>query len=90
MQFTTSDPAHLRALLGLISSSLEEVISGYHAAGRGIPPLESVQPGLFDLPEETPLHLTKAVQVIEGACAQLCASIAPPGHTVVNVCTFSN
>jgi hypothetical protein len=75
----------VNALLGLINTSVQEVLSAYEDAGKSAPPLNSVDPGPFDSPQNTPLHVTKAIQIIEGACAQLCATIAPPGHTVLNV-----
>lgn len=80
---TSADTLH--ALIGLISTSLNEVISAYQNAGHNAPSLDSVEPGPLDSPQNTPLNVTKAVHIIEGACAQLCATIAPPGHSVFNV-----
>lgn len=69
--------------------SVREVISAYEDAGQSAPSLNSVDPGPFDSPQDRPLHVTKAFQIIEGACAQLCATIAPPGHIMLNVNIYS-
>ena len=76
---------NLSALLGLITSSVQDIIAIYGGEGHDIPMLDSVQPGPYDSPEFAPLKLTRAIQIVEGACAQLCATVAPPGHTVINV-----
>lgn len=75
----------LNALLALITSSVKQVIFTYQEAGYDPPSLDSTKPGPFDSPENTPLHLRQIIQTIEGACAQLCATIAPAGHVVHNV-----
>lgn len=80
--------AQLNALVDLISTSLKEVVEAYARAGCDIPSLDSTETGPFDVPENTPLELTKAIQVIEGACGQLCAAVAAPGHVVTNVRIF--
>ena len=79
------DAANLNALLGLITSSVQDIIAIYNAGGYDVPTLDSVVPGPYDSPEFAPLGLTRAIEVVESACAQLCASIAPPGHSVINV-----
>lgn len=86
---TPTDVAHLNALLELISSSVQEIILTYNVAGQDVPALDSTDRGPFDGPETTPLALTKIIQVVEGACAQLCATIAPPGHAIINVRVLS-
>lgn len=85
MSSNTVDAAHLTALVDVLSSAVKEVIAEYSAAGEEIPSLDSTKPGPFDTPEATSHKLNKAIQIIEGACAQLSASVARPGHTVTNV-----
>ena len=74
----------LDALLTLISSSVEVVKSEYAKQGHAVPSLDSVTPHPMDsvLPG---LELKRAVQTLEGACAQLTAIVAPPAHTLANV-----
>lgn len=84
MASTLKNP-QLRSLLELLTASLQQVEASYEAGGYSIPSLNSVEPGPYDIPEKMPFELTKAIQTIEGACAQICASVAPPGHTVLNV-----
>lgn len=82
---TPADFAHLNALLELINSSVQEITSTYNAKGHDVLALDSVDLGPFDSPENTPPNVTKSIQIVEGACAQLCATIATPGLTVSNV-----
>nr|P0CT90.1 RecName: Full=3-O-methyltransferase 2; Short=Mtrase 2 [Phanerochaete chrysosporium RP-78] len=80
----TPQAAHLTALVELISSSVNEVISVYSAAGRDIPSLDSLEEGFLETPATTPPGLRHARQIIEAACAQLCVTIAQPGDCIVN------
>ena len=75
----SSQSSQLDALLPLISSSVEVVKSEYAKQGHAVPspdsvtlhPMDSVLPGL---------GLKRAVQTLEGACAQLTTIVAPPAH----------
>ncbi|KAJ4479217.1 S-adenosyl-L-methionine-dependent methyltransferase [Lentinula aciculospora] len=78
------DNTHITALTGLINKAVQDVIAEYGAIGQAIPSLDTLEPGPFQVPEEMPARLTKAIQIIEAACAQLCYSIAPPGHVMIN------
>ncbi|KAJ7931430.1 S-adenosyl-L-methionine-dependent methyltransferase [Mycena leptocephala] len=49
-----------------------------------MPSLYSVQPGPYDILENTPIKVTKAIRTIEAACAQLAITVASPGHVVLN------
>ena len=81
----SAQAAQLTALVELISSSVNEVIAAYNAAGRDVPSLESLNEGPLEVPATTPQSLTRARQIIEAACAQLCATVAQPGDCIVNV-----
>lgn len=87
---TTSAPdnAHLTALVSLISSAVQDIIQTYANAGGAVPTLDSTTPGPFDTPAATPRSLTKAIQIVEGACSQLCASVANPGKLLLAVRTL--
>ncbi|KAK1223496.1 hypothetical protein PQX77_013623 [Marasmius sp. AFHP31] len=78
------DNSHLTALTDLINAAVQDVISEYAAVGKAVPTLDSLEPGPFDIPEETPAKVSRAVQIIEAACAQLAHTVASPGHVVVN------
>jgi hypothetical protein len=82
-----SSATQVDALLALILSSVEVVKSQYAQQGHEMPTLESVVPHPMDnvIPG---LVLKRAVQTLEGACAQLTAIVAPPAHTIVNVCSI--
>ncbi|KAJ8088446.1 hypothetical protein PM082_022519 [Marasmius tenuissimus] len=82
---TSFDNSHLTALTDLINAAVQDVIFEYAAVGKAVPTLDSLEPGPFDIPEETPAKLSRAVQIIEAACAQLAHTVASPGHVVVNV-----
>ncbi|KZW01644.1 S-adenosyl-L-methionine-dependent methyltransferase [Exidia glandulosa HHB12029] len=75
------DNAHLRELVALVSQSVESVLAQYAAAARPVPSLDSTDPS-------APLDnraIREATRVLESACAQLCASVAPPNHILVNM-----
>lgn len=74
----------VRALLALITSAADNAIAAYEATGHGLPGPNSLHP-LDSAPDA--LALKKAVRVLEGACDQLCWTLSPPMHTIVNVCS---
>ena len=83
-----STEAQLESLLEVINSSARQAIAEYKKGGNDVPTINS--------PEFHPLDnsahnvvLRKAVRVLEGACQQLCASLAPPQRTVLNVSSLS-
>lgn len=76
--------AQLEALLEIINTSARQAIAEYKKGGNDVPTINSTE---FH-PLDTSAHnvaLRKAVRLLEGACQQLCASLAPPQRTVVNV-----
>ena len=81
----STDPAHLSALVTTISDAVKVVVAEYAAVGQVVPSLDSTQPGPLDAPENVSLGLSKAIRVIEAACAQLSFTVASPGHVVTNV-----
>ncbi|KAH7870498.1 S-adenosyl-L-methionine-dependent methyltransferase [Lentinula edodes] len=78
------DNTHITALTDLINKATQDVIAEYSAVGQAVPSLDTLQPGPFQVPEETPTRLIRAIQIIEAACAQLSFTIAPPGSVMVN------
>lgn len=79
------DNTHITALTDLINKATQDVNAEYSAVGQAVPSLDTLQPGPFQVPEETPTRLIRAIQIIEAACAQLSFTVAPPGSVMVNV-----
>lgn len=77
------DNAHLSELAELITKSVQTVLSEYAAASRPVPSLDSTDPTLVNPP------IREAIRVLESACAQLCVSVAPANHILVNVSDFA-
>ena len=73
--------AKLDALLALLNSAAQEAIAEYERAGD-VPSTESAHPLDSQLPS---LALKNAVRILEGACEQLCTTLAPPAHTLLTV-----
>ncbi|EGO18879.1 hypothetical protein SERLADRAFT_480559 [Serpula lacrymans var. lacrymans S7.9] len=78
-----SAKVELQGLLALINSSANEAIAEYDKAGQEVPTLDSTLSHPLDTALDS-LALKKAIRVLEGACQQLCATLAPPQHTVIN------
>ncbi|KAJ7651964.1 S-adenosyl-L-methionine-dependent methyltransferase [Mycena polygramma] len=76
--------ADILALADLISSTVRDVVTEYSAAGVSLPSLSSTTPGPFDSPEDVPPKLSRAVRILDAACAQLIFSVGSPGHVILN------
>ncbi|KAJ7637170.1 S-adenosyl-L-methionine-dependent methyltransferase [Roridomyces roridus] len=68
------------SLLTLITQAAQTLEAGYDGS---IPSLDDTQSHPLDGKLSTP-DMQEAVQVLEGACAQLCATLARPNHTLLN------
>ncbi|KAJ7130775.1 S-adenosyl-L-methionine-dependent methyltransferase [Mycena crocata] len=75
--------AQIQALLTLINDAAGRAMSEYDRAGAEVPTLESVDPHPLDGIDDTSA-LKRAIRLLEGACEQLCATLAPPHHTIIN------
>ncbi|KAK7037593.1 hypothetical protein VNI00_011085 [Paramarasmius palmivorus] len=73
----------VQALLRLINDSAEAAVAEYEAYGHDVPGLDSTKVHPLDSAEDA-VKLRKAIRVLEGACEQLCATLAPPAHTIIN------
>ena len=82
-----SAEAQLETLLEIINTSARQAIAEYKKGGNDVPTINSTEFHPLDTSTET-VTLRKAVRLLEGACQQLCASLAPPQRTVVNVSLF--
>ena len=76
----------ISALAKLISDASKVVEAHFAKSSKPyVPSLNDTEPHPIDkqLAKE---ELRTAVQTIEGACAQLSATVARPSHTIINVC----
>ncbi|KAJ4469968.1 S-adenosyl-L-methionine-dependent methyltransferase [Lentinula edodes] len=73
----------VQALLELISRSAIEALDEYEKQGDGIPSIYEDKTHPLD-DKHPSLQLKKVIRNLEGACDQLCATLAPPLHTIVN------
>ncbi|KAG6826138.1 hypothetical protein H0H93_016778, partial [Arthromyces matolae] len=83
-----SNRSELSALLALISDAVKIVEAEFYRStvdskSLGVPSLEDVDPHPLDT-EVYSDEMRNAIQVLEGACAQLCATVARPSHTMLN------
>ncbi|KAA1465903.1 S-adenosyl-L-methionine-dependent methyltransferase [Dentipellis sp. KUC8613] len=74
---TATRKSDLRALLSLINKSAEEAIAAYDKTGYDIPSLDAPS----DYPADS-IELKKAMRLLDGACTQLCSTLAPPTYTI--------
>lgn len=79
------DFSQLDALVSIISSSVEKVKSEWKLHGYHAPSLDSVDPHPMDDANDQTLQMKQTIQTIEGACAQLVATILPPARSLLNV-----
>jgi hypothetical protein len=80
-----SDPGRdqVHALLSLISGAANDAMAEYAKAGVQVPSTTDTHLNPLDTATNV-VALKKAIRVLEGACEQLCASLAQPMHTMFN------
>lgn len=69
------------ALLKLITQSAQQAVAVYAKHSDQPPTLAESHP--FD--SSIDLELKKTIRILEGACEQLCSTLAPAYHTLSNV-----
>ena len=79
--------SQLSALVALIADATKIVEAHYKKveAMPYVPSLDDLDAHPLDTVIADDKELCTAIQTIEGACSQLCATIARPNHTVLNV-----
>ena len=80
----------ISALAKLISDASKVVEAHFAKSSKPyVPSLDDTEPHPIDK-QLAGKELRTAIQTIEGACAQLSATVARPSHTIVNVrcCNF--
>ncbi|KAF9458941.1 S-adenosyl-L-methionine-dependent methyltransferase [Collybia nuda] len=76
----------ISALVSLIANAAKVIEAQYATSCKPVvPSLDDTTPHPFDS-DVSPLALKTAIQTLEGACAQLCATVARPGDTILNKC----
>lgn len=80
----SSDPgrARVEALLSLIMSTAQDAMKEYEKAGHTVPSPDSPHPldAAYGM-----LSLKRSIRILDGACQQLCTTLAQPEHTMCNV-----
>lgn len=80
-----SGPHSVRALLKLINEATENALAQYEKHGAPVPSLNDTSIHPLDQTQDV-LEIRKVLRTLEGACDQLCATLAPPVTSVINVC----
>jgi hypothetical protein len=77
--------AQLSALVGLISDATRNIEAQFAKSSKPfVPSLDDTSPHPLDI-QISSMELKIAIRTLEAACAQLCATLARPNHTVTNV-----
>ncbi|KAF8840153.1 S-adenosyl-L-methionine-dependent methyltransferase, partial [Paxillus ammoniavirescens] len=79
-----SNRAKLESLLTLVNSAAQEAIAMYENVGGYVPSIDSTESHPLDEAIDQ-VALRRSIRVLEGACAQLCMTLAPPSHTINNL-----
>jgi hypothetical protein len=75
----------LSALVTLITDATKVVEAHFAKTSMPyVPSLDDTEPHPLDIMSDS-MELRIAIQTIEGACAQLSATVARPAHTILNV-----
>lgn len=81
---TGSRVSDVPTLLRLIQESAAMALEEYNKTGVPLPTLDSTDHHPLDDVVGS-LTIKRAIRTLEAACEQLCVTLAPPGHTLVNV-----
>ncbi|KAJ3737777.1 hypothetical protein DFJ43DRAFT_1164016 [Lentinula guzmanii] len=76
-------PSEVQHLLKIISQAATDALNEYARHGEEVPSIYETKSHPLDI-AETAFTLKKAIRTLEGACNQLCSTLAPPLHTVIN------
>ncbi|EIW80747.1 S-adenosyl-L-methionine-dependent methyltransferase [Coniophora puteana RWD-64-598 SS2] len=80
----SSNRAKLESLLSIINTAAQEAIAMYEKEGGDVPSFESTDSHPLDDALDT-VALKSTIRTLEGACHQLCTTLAPPSHTAINM-----
>lgn len=74
----------MKALLSIVNQATHDALLAYADSGEDVPSLSSTDERSI-LAMANNLPLKRAVRILEGACEQLCATLAPPGQSIIDV-----
>ncbi|KAF5343361.1 hypothetical protein D9757_015077 [Collybiopsis confluens] len=82
---TMSGPTEVKTLLEIINSAALDALAEYDNRGERLPGINEIMlAGTSPHEADLSIKLKKMLRTLEGACGQLCATLAPPLHTIVN------
>ncbi|KAF5342923.1 hypothetical protein D9757_015213 [Collybiopsis confluens] len=85
---TMSGPTEVKTLLEIINSAALDALAEYDNRGERLPGINEIMlAGTSPHEADLSIKLKKMLRTLEGACGQLCATLAPPLHTIVNIAT---
>lgn len=76
--------AQVESLLAIINQAAFDALDEYEKYGQSAPIPDSLERHPLDNAQDK-LLLKKIISKLEGACEQLCTTLAPPTHTIMNV-----
>lgn len=79
-----STRAQVESLLSIITEAAYNALEQYETTGVPAPILDSTKEHPLDQVDDS-IALKKMISQLEGACEQLCTTLAPPSHTIMNV-----
>ncbi|KAH9831341.1 S-adenosyl-L-methionine-dependent methyltransferase [Rhodofomes roseus] len=79
-----SAKAEVQKLLKIVNKATQDALAAYESTGEDVPSLSSTDEKSF-FAMASNLDLKRAIRLLEGACEQLCATLAPPGQTIVDL-----
>jgi len=75
----------ITSLVSIITAAASQIESFYKdQSAKPVPTLDDTDPHPLDV-GSCPLEVKHSVQMLEGACAQLCTTLSRPNHTILNV-----
>jgi hypothetical protein len=80
----SSGVTEVSALLLLINNAAQAALSHYAAYGVDVPSIYAFETHPLDSAGDISA-LKTSIKMLEGACHQLCATLAPPSHTLYKV-----
>ncbi|KAF9552959.1 S-adenosyl-L-methionine-dependent methyltransferase [Agrocybe pediades] len=75
--------SQVTALLAIITEAAYSALGAYEESGTPTPTLNDVDGHALDNAFDT-IRLKKIISKLEGACEQLCTTLSPPSHTIMN------